>query len=58
MQADLIAKRLIHYRKAQGKEWRQWAMTEIGKLSQAYQQPVKDRLNELLKPGAANADRR
>lgn len=45
---DLIAHRLIHFRKLKGKEWKAWALSEIGKLTQAHQQPVKDRLNELM----------
>lgn len=47
---DLIARRLIHFRKTQGKEWKAWALVEIDKLSPAYRQPVKDRLNELMRP--------
>lgn len=50
MAVDLIARRLIHFRKKQGKEWKAWALVEIGKLSEPYQQPVKDRLNELMRP--------
>lgn len=45
---DLIARRLIHFRKTQGKEWKAWALVEIDKLSEACRQPVKDRLNELM----------
>lgn len=50
MAVDLIARRLIHFRKTQGKEWKAWALVEIGKLSESYRQQVKDRLNELMRP--------
>lgn len=45
---DLIARRLMHYRKDQGGAWKAWALTEIDKLTPAYRQPVKTRLNELM----------
>ncbi|WP_288076584.1 hypothetical protein [Pseudomonas sp.] len=50
MAVDLIARRLIHFRKTQGKEWKAWALVEIDKLTEPYRQPVKDRLNELMRP--------
>jgi hypothetical protein len=50
---DLIARRLIHFRKTHGKEWKAWALVEIDKLSEPYRQPVKDRLNELMQARAS-----
>ena len=35
---DLIAKRLMHYRKAQGKGWKAWAVTEIAALTKEFRQ--------------------
>ena len=45
---DLIARRLIHFRKKYGADWREWAIQEIAKLAEPYRHPVKDRLNELM----------
>ena len=48
---DLIARRLIHFRKDKGKVWREWVNAEIDKLAEKYRQPVRDRLNYLLVVG-------
>lgn len=45
---DLIARRLIHFRKDKGKLWHEWANAEIEKLAEKYRQPVRARLNYLL----------
>ena len=42
---DLIARRIMHYRKEHGSKWKAWAKAELDKLAQRYQQPVRDRLN-------------
>lgn len=48
---DLIARRLIHFRKDKGKVCREWVNAEIEKLAEKYRQPVRDRLNYLLGVG-------
>lgn len=48
---DLIALRLIHFRKDKGKVWREWVNAEIDKLAEKYRQPVRDRLNYLFGVG-------
>ncbi len=42
---DLIARRIMHYRKEHGSKWKAWAKGELDKLAPRYQQPVRDRLN-------------
>jgi hypothetical protein len=44
---DLLARRILYFRKREGRNWKAWARAELEKLEGRYQQPVRDRLNAL-----------